>query len=284
MTEKSLADRLNHHQKIDKKNNSPEKDKIVALYLNELKKFPQLKHEETIELFQRLNANSSDAMKVQNKLVECNLRLVVSIAKKYRNYNLPIEDLIQEGNIGLMKSIKRFDWKKGYKFSTYATWWIQQSVGQHVLKRKKTIRLPAHAATAQRKITSATEIYRLKFGMNPSVEELVELTGVSETIVRATLQSSKDTISLSLTVSHDGGPDHTTIGDRITDDNPDNDPHENLSKKELLCIVKDVLKTLSKKEVAILRLRFGLIDDINPNDYLITSSELEQIKSGCGLS
>lgn len=256
-------------------------DTTIATYLKTLKRYPQLKHEELVDLFKTIESNVGNTPeKARKKLIESNLRLVVSIAKQYKNYNLPIEDLIQEGNLGLIKSVERFEYSKGYRFSTYATWWIKQAIGQYILKRRKTIRLPSHAATAQRKILTATELHRLRFNCEPSVEDLVELTGVSDTIIRATLQSTRDTVSLSTPIQTSRANNiNETIGDRIEDQNPEINPHLNLSKKELIETVKEVMQTLSQKEIAILRLRFAIVDDIDPTDYQVSPEEINEILS-----
>ena len=157
---------------------------IVSSYLQALQNFPQIEHTQLVELFKQYNAGctrdaegeviarTKQAERLRQKITECNLRLVVSIAKTYKNHNIPIEDLIQEGNIGLMKSVDRFKWEKGFRFSTYSTWWIKQAIGQHVLKRKRMIRLPAHAATVQRKMLQAAEEFREDNGTEPTAEEL----------------------------------------------------------------------------------------------------------------
>lgn len=255
----------------------------VSSYLDALHHFPQLKHPELVELFKVYEAGGVPADKARTKLIECNLRLVVSIAKQYKGHNIPIEDLIQEGNIGLMKSIERFDWKRGYRFSTYSTWWIKQSIGQHVLKRKRMIRLPAHAATVQRKLMQAAEEYRETMGCEPTSEELQALIGASETVVNATMHSGRGTISLQQPMSASGEGD--CIEDRIEDERPGADPFENVAEKQLLEITKRVLSGLSAKEAAILRLRFGLVEDATDSkSYPITEEEMASVMQGKGIT
>lgn len=272
-----------------KKSRKAEKEKLKAVgvindYLNNLQTYPQLKHPEVVELFQRYEAGGNAADRARSKLIECNLRLVVSIAKQYKGHNIPLEDLIQEGNIGLMKAVERFKWDKGFRFSTYATWWIKQAIGQHVLKRKRIIRLPAHAAAVQRKLLQAADEYRESMGCEPTQEELTELTGASETVVKATMHGGRAVISLQQPISS-SDDDSDAIEDKVEDDRLEANPFESVAQRELLDIARQVIAELSPKEAAIIRLRFGLVDDeYNSEKYPITQEEINQVMSGKSLT
>lgn len=265
---------------ISKKKSSAESGSVISIYLNELKAYPQLKHPEVVSLFQTYESGGTVAEKARKKLIESNLRLVISIAKKQKGHNIPLEDLIQEGNLGLFKAIDRFDYKKGFRFSTYATWWIKQAISQHVLKRKRMIRLPAHAACVQRKLIQAAAEFKKVTGMDPSQDDLLALVDASETVIKATMASGNSVISLNQAISSD--PDSGTLEDRIEDTNYRHDPFYSVSAKELMNIAKRVLSNLSDKESAILRLRFGLFDDIevDRDKYKLSSDELILIESG----
>jgi len=286
-TERTLDDiNLNEEDDLEmiasKKIGSESGDTISA-YLNDLKMYPQLKHPEVVSLFQTYEAGGSPAEKARKKLIESNLRLVISIAKKNKGHNIPLEDLIQEGNLGLLKAIERFDWKKGFRFSTYATWWIKQAISQHVLKRKRMIRLPAHAAGIQRKLAAAAAEFREMTGAEPTQEDLLALVDASETVVKATMASGHNVMSLNQTLSAD--PDSGTLEDKIEDTDHRNDPFYNVSSKELMGIVRCVLSNLTDKESAILKLRFGLFDDsdIDRSEYKITPAEVTGLESGLPL-
>ena len=266
----------------------------VSWYLHEIQRHKLLTHDDSVELFKAYVAGRTldeegevvsrtpEAEKIRKQLVSANLRLVISIVKMYRNSGLQMEDLIQEGNIGLMKAVERYDWQKGCKFSTYATWWIKQAIGQHVLKRKRTIRLPAHAAGLQRKMFAAAEDYKKEFNTEPSAEELAELLGTSQRIVKATMQSGRQIISLSAPLTTDR---ESTVEDTIQDMSKDASPFEVLAEKELMRIARSVLSELTPKESAILRLRYGISEDSNDSSqFPVTRSELESIMNGRGLS
>lgn len=261
--------------------NNTTKQNTISNYLGSLQSFPQLEHDELVQLFQAYERGGKEATQARKKLTESNLRLVVYIAKKQKGHNIPLEDLIQEGNLGLLKAIDKFDWKKGFRFSTYATWWIKQAISQYVLKRKKIIRLPAHAASAQKKLIEASDAFKELKGYGPTSEELSEMIDVSETVVKATMTSGKNIVSLQQQIGEDGT---STLEDKIEDTNYANDPFESLAKKEMMVIVKKVMSGLSTKEAAILRLRFGLYDDIETQEFQVTDEQASLIAAGQGLT
>lgn len=262
----------------------------VSWYHDQINKYPMLKHnadqnvDECRDMFQRYNDSTvpREKERLRAALINANLRLVVSIAKKWKGSGIPLEDLYQEGNIGLMKAVERYDYKMGFRFSTYATWWIKQAIQTHVQKTKKTIRLPAHAAGLQRKMISAAEDFKTEFGSEPSAEDLAMLLSteehkVSTRIVKATMQSGRQTVSLSTPLStDDAGGD--TIGDTIADNSITANPFESVAEREYIEITRRVLDDLSDKEAAILRLRFGISEDPSGDTaYPITQDELDAV-------
>ena len=257
-----------------------EKD-AMSSYFSSLKNHPQLNHEQMMDLFRELEVGGPQAVKARRRLIETNLRLVVYVAKQYKGHNMPLEDIIQEGNLGLMRAIEKFDWKKGFRFSTYATWWVKQAIGQHILKRKRIVRMSAHAVNTQKKLLTAAEEYRTTMGCEPTAEELKELTGTSDAIFNATRFGGRATVSLDQPLSSD--PNGDTLEDKIEADSSV-DPLETVASKEMLSLARDVIERLTPKEAAILRLRFGLVDDVTEDEsYNITPAEVATVAAGVGL-
>ena len=194
----------------EEKRRSPENP--IRTYFDEISRVPLLTKEEEVELAKRVEAGDKEA---KEKLAEANLRLVVSIAKKYRGCGLPFLDLIQEGNLGLMKAIEKFDWRKGYKFSTYATWWIRQAILRAITNRSRTIRVPTHINELIRKIYQAERDYVKEHGEPPSLEELAEELDTSvENIVKAK-KTAHYTASLDTPIGYDD--EGSVLGDFIED-------------------------------------------------------------------
>jgi len=249
-------------------------------YLSTLKKYPQLTYDQMVDLFKAIDRGGAEAVHAKKKLIESNLRLVVYVAKQYKRHNMPLEDIIQEGNLGLIRAIDKFDWTKGFRFSTYATWWVKQAIGQHILKRKRIIRMSAHAVNTQKKLMTAAEEYRAAMGCEPSVEELKEITGTTDMIFNATRVSGRAVVSLDQPISSD--PDSDTLEDRLEADSGA-DPLNIVASKEMLELAREVLCQLTPKEAAILRLRFGLVDDIvDDESYNITPEQEMAIATGAG--
>lgn len=274
----------------DQSRKKSQSNDVIGAYLNDLKLHPQLKHPEVVRLFQTYETGGSAADAARKKLIESNLRLVISIAKKHKSPNIPLEDLIQEGNMGLLKAIERFDWKKGFRFSTYATWWIKQAIGQHVLKMKRMIRMPAHAVGIQRKILAASEEFRRVTGTEPTPEDILSFVDASEAMVKAAMATSGLT-PMSLNQPYNGWSKINSAGDKkdledfVEDIDESADPFSNVSTSELMGIVRTVLSSLTDKESAILKLRFGLFDDdIDKDTYSVTSAEIDDLASGIPLT
>lgn len=251
-----------------------------------------LSHEDMVATFKKYKDSGDEASR--QKLIVSNMRLVISIAKQFKDQStmVTLDDLVQEGCFGLMTAVERFDWKRGYRFSTYATWWIRQSIGQFILKRKRTVRLPAHAVTVQRYMITAAEQFRNQFGHEPTEQELIDIVSleknmrVSKTVVSATTHAGRGTLSLQgpAKSSTSTGSDPKTLENVIPDESPSADPFDNVSSHELLQVTRYVLNTLSPKEAAILRLRFGLCEDpSNDDEYPISDEEYTNVMKGNGM-
>ena len=228
-------------------------DDPVRMYLKEIGQIKLLTAEEEVELAQRM-ANGDEFAK--NKLTEANLRLVVSIAKKYSGRGLHILDLIQEGNTGLIRAVDKFDWTRGNKFSTYATWWIRQAITRAIADQARTIRVPVHMVEVINKATRCNRKLVQELGREPTVEEIAaELNLPVEKIIEAN-RTAADTLSLDTPV---GDEEDTSIGSFVEDERTPG-PADATSNALLAEALKEILDTLTEREADVLRMRFGMYD------------------------
>ncbi|MBO5323342.1 MAG: RNA polymerase sigma factor RpoD [Oscillospiraceae bacterium] len=228
-------------------------DDPVRMYLKEIGQVKLLSAEEEIELAKRVTEGDQDA---KNKLTEANLRLVVSIAKKYSGRGLHILDLIQEGNTGLIRAVDKFDWTKGNKFSTYATWWIRQAITRAIADQARTIRVPVHMVEVINKATRCNRKLVQELGREPTVEEIAaELNLPVEKIIEAN-RTAADTLSLDTPV---GDEEDTSIGSFVEDERTPG-PADATSNALLAEALKEILDTLTEREADVLRMRFGMYD------------------------
>uniref|UniRef100_UPI0040265592 RNA polymerase sigma factor RpoD n=1 Tax=Anaerostipes hadrus TaxID=649756 RepID=UPI0040265592 len=225
----------------------------VRMYLKEIGKVPLLSADEEIKLAQRMEEGDEAAKK---KLAEANLRLVVSIAKRYVGRGMLFLDLIQEGNLGLIKAVEKFDYRKGYKFSTYATWWIRQAITRAIADQARTIRIPVHMVETINKLIRVSRQLLQELGREPSPEEIAEEMDIPVERVREILKISQEPVSLETPI---GEEEDSHLGDFIQDENvpvPADAAAFTLLKEQL----DEVLGTLTEREQKVLRLRFGLDD------------------------
>ncbi|MCD7828267.1 MAG: RNA polymerase sigma factor RpoD [Clostridiales bacterium] len=228
-------------------------DDPVKVYLKEIGKVPLLTAEEEIDLAMRIADNDAEAKK---RLEEANLRLVVSIAKRYGGRGMQFLDLIQEGNLGLIKAVEKFDYTKGFKFSTYATWWIRQAITRAIADQARTIRIPVHMVETINKVKKTNSLLLHKNGREPTAEEIADELGMSVEKVREILRVAQEPVSLETPI---GEEEDSHLGDFI----PDEDalaPQDAASQLLLKEALDSVLSTLTDREAKVLTLRFGLKD------------------------
>lgn len=255
-------------------------DDAVRLYLKEIGQIPLLKRNEELELAVRVANGDQEASRM---LMEANLRLVVSIAKKYASKGVHLLDLIQEGNFGLMRAVEKYDHTKGFKFSTYATWWIRQAITRAIADQARTIRVPVHMIEAINKLKKAEKQLTLDFGREPKIEELAEMTEMTVSKVLEILDFSKETISLDYAVGDDG--DSSSMFGSFVEDKTTLSPTDAIVDKDLKEQINELLTTLTVREEEIIRHRFGLNGESSKTlqevgeIYKITRERVRQIEA-----
>jgi len=279
-TRKKKADAAAIAQNIDL--SQIEMDDSISLYLKEIGRVPLLTAAEEVELAKRMERGDlasarleegvadpiekeyllwvvRDAERAQEHLIKANSRLVVSVAKKYVGRGVPFLDLIQEGNIGLIRAVNKFDYRRGYKFSTYATWWIRQAVTRAIADQGRTIRVPVHMYEQINRLTRTSRQLVQELGREPTTEEIAEALGVSPKKVEQVIRVSQRPLSLEMPV---GEEEDSYLGDFIPDEDAQS-PTDEASRQLLREVIDEIFASLSPREVRILQLRFGLVDGYN---------------------
>ncbi len=253
-------------------------DDTVRMYLREIGKFPLLTFEEEIDLAKRIKRLDMEA---KHKLVNSNLRLVVSIAKKYTGRGMLFLDLTQEGNLGLIRAVEKFDYRKGYKFSTYATWWIRQAITRSIADQARTIRIPVHMVETINRLRKISRLLLQELGRKPTEEEIAKRAKMAVSKVREIIKVSQVPLSLEMPVGDD---DSSRLGDFVEDQSikgPDEVVMHGLLREDL----EDVMNSLTDREKVVLKLRFGL-DDGHPRTleevgsvFKVTRERIRQIEA-----
>src|SRR5262245_5012 len=241
----------------------------LQLFLNEMARYPLLTAEEEVELAKRIERGDKAA---KDRMINSNLRLVVSIAKKYQGHGLSLLDLIQEGIIGLIRAVEKFDWRKGFKFSTYATWWIRQAVQRGVANKARTIRMPVHIVDRERKISKAERELHVRLGRAPTLEEIAKEAKLPLKQVREVQDAARAVTSLDRPV---GSESDASLGDLVSGE--DAPPEEELEVSFRTDALRRAIAELPDRQQEVLKLRFGLDGDPNP-------MSLEQIGKTLGLT
>ena len=229
-------------------------DDSVRLYLREIGKIPLLTAEEEADLAQRIVKGDQ---KAKNKMVEANMRLVVSIAKRYGGRGLDFLDLIQEGNTGLLRAVDKFDPAKGFKFSTYATWWVRQAITRAIADQARTIRIPVHMVETINKVLRTTRKLTSELNREPTNEEIAKALNIEPEKVDYVMRIKQDIASLDASVGRDGDDEDSVLGDFVEDEERDS-PEESASNQILKEQLSEIIATLSDREQKIIRLRFGI--------------------------
>lgn len=256
-------------------------DDSVRLYLREIGKIPLLTSEEELALAQKVVAGDK---KAKDKMAEANMRLVVSIAKRYSGRGLDFLDLIQEGNTGLLRAVEKFDPDKGFKFSTYATWWIRQAITRAIADQARTIRIPVHMVETINKLLRTQRRMTQELNREPTIEELAKELEMEPEKVEYVIKIKQDITSLDAGVGRDGEDEDSTLSDFIEDEENER-PEDSATKQLLKEQVQSVLSTLSDREQKIIKMRFGLengkshtLEEVG-QEFAVTRERIRQIEA-----
>lgn len=256
-------------------------DDSVRLYLREIGKIQLLSNEEEVDLAYRIVKGEK---KAKDKMVEANMRLVVSIAKRYSGRGLDFLDLIQEGNTGLLRAVEKFDPDKGFKFSTYATWWIRQAITRAIADQARTIRIPVHMVETINKVLRATRKLTNELNREPSVEEIAKEMGMEPEKVDYVMKIKQDIASLDATVGRDGDDEDSVLGDFIEDEGRVS-PEDAAAAQMLKEQIAEILSSLSEREQKVVKLRFGIgggrphtLEEVGA-EFSVTRERIRQIEA-----
>lgn len=250
----------------------------VQSYLNHIGDFPRLTHEEEMECFKKIETGDKEA---KDYFINCNLKLVVNIAKQYNHYRAPFMDLIQEGNLGLIRAVEKFDYRKGFKFSTYATQWIKQYITRYILDKEKMIHIPVHVAESEFKVRKAIDHLSKELQREPSQEEIAKQCGMKVEQVRELMNLNQATVSIDAQIDDDGD---TSLGDMLSDET-NLTPAQVADSLYMKEIIQKSLHVLGERERDVIVMRYGLngdqpmtLEDIG-KIYGITRERVRQIES-----
>lgn len=240
----------------------------IGNYLKDIGKLDLLTKDEEQALAKRIEAGD---IRAKNEMINRNLRLAVSVAKKMQRKGVDLEDLIQEANIGLMRAVEKFDWRKGFRFSTYAHWWIRQGVSRFLQTNSKSVRIPGHAQGLYNKLRAAKEEFREEFGVDPTTEELADILGVTVKAIEAATDAP--VFSVSLDAPKFQNDDSGTLQGFMADEDIEQ-PDDIISRKHFTRAVIRAMRKLSNREQAVIRLRFGISEPSETDDLSITKEHV----------